>query len=402
MDGIGIATAVLRGMHMAALVSLFGTLLFSVAVLPEGARDRLRGMLRRLALVSALVALACGTAWLGVEAAEIAGADSVAMTLRAVPTVALKTQFGVWLLGRLALLLLVLPLLRFPWVGLVLAGAVLAEQPMLGHAGAVGGGAGAQLIASEALHLLASGAWLGALLPLYLAVGRLSHEDAAAACHNFTPVGLASVLLLAGTAVVQIGALMGGLPGLLGTLYGHIALVKLGLFLGLLALAAANRLVITERLAASDAGRRSMRLSISGEMVLGTAVVLTAGFLATQTPGTHEAPVWPFPWRPSLVAFADPTLGLELAAAVGAAVAGVALVVVGVAWRRARWPALGLAVAIEVVAMPYLDLLFVAAYPTSYFTSPTEFAATAIVSGGRIYTAHCAACHGAEGQGNGP
>ena len=31
--------------------------------------------------------------------------------------------------------------------------------------------------------------------------------------------------------------------------------------------------------------------------------------------------------------------------------------------------------------MPHLDLLFVAAYPTSFFTSPTEFAATAIVHG---------------------
>jgi mono/diheme cytochrome c family protein len=103
-----------------------------------------------------------------------------------------------------------------------------------------------------------------------------------------------------------------------------------------------------------------------------------------------------------MVAFADPALRVELVAAVCAAVAGVALVAVGAAWRLARWPALGLAVAIEVMAIPYLDLLFVTAYPTSYFASPTEFAATAIVSGGRLYATHCAACHGAEAQGNGP
>ena len=98
MDGIGIATAVLRGVHMAALGSLFGTLLFSVAVLPEGARDRCRGMLHRVTLASALVGLVCGTAWLVVETAEIAGANTFAMTLRAMPTVALKTQFGVWVM----------------------------------------------------------------------------------------------------------------------------------------------------------------------------------------------------------------------------------------------------------------------------------------------------------------
>src|SRR5262249_60203489 len=131
---------------------------------------------------------------------------------------------------------------------------------------------------------------------------------------HFAPVGLGSVRLVAGTAVVQIGALMGGPPGPLGTLSGHMALVKLGLFLVLLALAAANRLVLTERLAASDTGRRTMRLSIGAEMALGALVGLTAAFLASQTPGTHEAPVWPFPWRPSMVAFADPTLRLALPA----------------------------------------------------------------------------------------
>ena len=54
------------------------------------------------------------------------------------------------------------------------------------------------------------------------------------------------------------------------------------------------------------------------------------------------------------------------------------------------------------VAIPHLDLLFVAAYPTSFFTSPTEFAATAIVHGARLFAANCAACHGAEGRGDGP
>ena len=113
----------------------------------------------------------------------------------------------------------------------------------------MGGSVGAELIGSELLHLLAAGAWLGGLLPLFIAVGVLPIEAAGSACRNFTPIGLASVLLLAGTAVVQVTALMGGLPGLLGTEYGHVALVKLGLFLMLLFLAALNRFVFTERLA---------------------------------------------------------------------------------------------------------------------------------------------------------
>jgi mono/diheme cytochrome c family protein len=53
-------------------------------------------------------------------------------------------------------------------------------------------------------------------------------------------------------------------------------------------------------------------------------------------------------------------------------------------------------------AIPHLDLLFVEAFPTSFFTSPTEFAATAIVHGEKLYAANCVACHGAEGRGDGP
>ena len=231
MSAIDIATSLLRGVHVAALVSLFGTLLFAARhCRPSGHTPQMRGLLRRLALVSALAGLIAGIAWLMVQTAAIAGADSVAMTLHAVPTVALHTQFGHWLLLRLALLIAVLPLLQARGIAIpiVLAGAALAVQPLLGHAGAMGGSAGTQLIVSEALHLLAAGAWLGGLLPLFLAVGRLPHEAAATTCHGFTPIGLASVLLLAGTAVVQVAALMGGLPGLFGTSYGHVALVKLG------------------------------------------------------------------------------------------------------------------------------------------------------------------------------
>ena len=167
---------------------------------------------------------------------------------------------------------------------------------------------GAELIASETLHLLAAGAWLGGLLPLFIAVRMLPHEGAANACRSFTPIGLAAVLLLAGTAVVQVVELMGGLPGLFGTSYGHVALVKLALFLVLLSLAALNRLVLTERLASNPSGaaRWHMGLSILCEMVLGAAVIVTAGLLASLTPGTHEQPVWPFPWRPSMAAFEVP------------------------------------------------------------------------------------------------
>jgi putative copper export protein/mono/diheme cytochrome c family protein len=415
MSTLESVVALLRGAHVAALVSLFGALVFLTLVVPSAmveasvdATHLLRLRLLHLTRFSAALALIIGIAWITVEGAVIAGAGSVAMTLHALPVVALRTQFGQWLLVRGALLLTILLLLRprraMNTIAMVLAAIALAVQPMLGHAGALGGSIGTTLIISEVLHLLAAGAWLGSLLPLFITIGTLPHNAAATACRSFTPVGLSAVLVLAGTAAVQVAEFMGGLPGLFGTGYGQVALVKLGLFVVLLALAALNRLALTDRLAgaASDAARRHMRISVAAEAVLGTLVVLTAGFLASHTPGTHEQPVWPFAWRVSLSVFYVPELRNEVIVALVAAGAAVIIAVVGVIWRNLRWPAFLLAAITLALAIPHLDLLFVAAYPTSFFASPTEFAATAIVHGAKVFAANCVVCHGTEGRGDGP
>jgi mono/diheme cytochrome c family protein len=66
-----------------------------------------------------------------------------------------------------------------------------------------------------------------------------------------------------------------------------------------------------------------------------------------------------------------------------------------------RWIALVAALIMLATAIPHLDLLFVEAFPTSFFTSPTEFAATAIVHGARVFAANCTLCHGADARGDG-
>ena len=413
MSTLEIVVALLRGAHVAALVSLFGTLVLLTLVVPSAMAEaateapRLRQRLLRVARFSTACALIIGIAWLVVETMVIAGVASVTLTLQALPVVALHTQFGRWLLLRCIVLVVVVPMLRPSRTGIILAAVMaaiaLALQPMLGHASAIGGSVGTTLIISEVMHLLAAGMWLGGLLPLFITIGTLPHNAAATACQRFTPIGLSAVLMLGGTAVIQVAEFMGGPPGLFGTGYGHIALVKLGLFVVLLALAALNRLALTDRLAgtAADSARRHMRLSIATEAVLGALVVITASFLASHPPGTHEQPVWPFAWRPSLSVFDEPDLRDELIVALLALGPAVVIAIAGVVWRRIRWPALALALIIVALAISHLDLFFVAAYPTSFFTSPTEFATTAIVHGGQLYAANCAVCHGSEGHGDG-
>ena len=414
MSSLETAAALLRGIHVAALISLSGTLAFLVLVAPTslaeavGKAPLLRRRLLRVAGISAACAFLSGVAWLTTETAVIAGADGVAMTLRALPAVAFHTQFGHWLVARDVLLLVIFPLLRQSRVLIAIAtpmaAIALALQPMLGHAGATGGNLGNTLITSEVMHLLAAGTWLGGLLPLFITIGTLPYRAAATACFNFTPIGLSAVLILGGTATLQVVEFMGGLAGLFGTGYGHVALVKLGLFLALLTLAAINRLVLTERLLGKtqDAGRRHIRMSIAIEAALGALVIMTAAFLASHTPGTHEQPVWPFAWRPSVAILSEPDFRGEVIGALVAVGVAVTLAILGSVWRWIRWPAFAASVIIATLSLPHLDLLFVQAYPTSFFISPTEFAATAIVHGAKLFATNCTTCHGTGGRGDGP
>jgi len=285
--------ALCRGLHVAALLSALGGLLLTAVV----ARPAIAGwpeapLLRRrlgwLIAVSLLVALAAGIGWGLGSAASIADADSLAETLAAVPPVVAQTRFGTLLLVRLGLLVLALALTgSWPPLRLLRGVAVLAAvamQPLLGHAGAMGGGAGAALVGTEMLHLLAAGAWLGGLLPLALCVAVLPIGRAALAAERFLPIGLASVLVLAGSGFVQGAALIGSWHGLLDTRYGAFAMVKLALFAALVGLACLNRFVLAARLRAAGAGRRALVASVALETVLGLAVVLTAAWLGSTEP----------------------------------------------------------------------------------------------------------------------
>ncbi len=402
----------LRGAHLAALLSLFGTLLFTVVVAPAGLRaapaaeaERVHATLTRLARLSLFLALALGIAWFAVEAHAIAAPDSLRDWLAALPTVALETRFGQVLALRLVLLLATLRLLRrAPIAAVVLAGLALALQPAFGHAGALGGGVGAMLVGSEALHLLAAGAWLGGLLPLLVCIARLPPPQAASACERFTPLGLVSVGTIAITAFLQAGQLVGSVPALLGTAYGQVALLKLGLFAVALGLAVLNRLHLTHALASRDPmrARRHLRLSVGAETAIGLTIVLAAGFLASLTPATQEQPLWPFSWRLTFAALDDPEIRVRVALALVAAGVGVASAVFGLLWRRARVALLAFGACLLAAAAPTVRLLLVEAYPTSFYRSPTGFAAASIMHGGEIFAADCAACHGTEGRGDGP
>ena len=401
--------ALMRGLHLAASLSLLGAAGFSAWILPaaRAVPNTLRLILSRLRWVSGALALLAGAAWFTIQAAAIAGADTLPETWQALPVVAEHTRYGTMLTLRLGLLV-VATLVGSTRSGLypaiALTAIAVATQGYIGHAGAAPGMAGNALLLSEALHLIAAGVWLGALLPLWLSLRTLPLADAAAVCLRFSPLGLACVLILTGTGFAQGLVLIGAIPALFGTPYGLIALSKIALFLLALVLAAINRLWLTDRLAAAVTGaRRHLMASALAEALLGLAVVTAAAFLASAVPGVHQQPVWPFPWQFSLVTVQeDADFRREVLISLSLVGAAALLMAAALPRRRTRIPALILLVAALVWRGPSFSLLTIEAYPTSFQTSPTGFSTESIAQGQALFARNCVACHGPDGQGNGP
>jgi putative copper export protein len=396
IDAAHVPLVLARAVWLCALFSATGALAFRAM---EGGSDAVvwpavRGPLSRLIVGS--LALACGAwaVWAVLQAAAIAGATDAAGAASALEPVFVRSAFGHRAAAQLGLLVLAWATVRvgFGWVPAVLAlGAVTIQVGHL-HAWAMTGGV-TLLTTAVLLHLWAVALWLGGLLPLRLVVRRAPLAAAEACVRRFSRRATVLVALLAITALYQGIEMSGGLAGLFGATYGWVMLSKAGLFAVLLALAWRNRFRLAPALAGAEpaAGRLALMRSIAVEAGFGVAVLLAAAVLTALPPGMHVEPAWPFTVRPS-VPFTD---------ANGAVVAGlavaVAMVAAAILWRGVRWPALGVAVVLVLLAVPRLGAVTQPATPTSFYESQTGFTAASVAAGGALFAARCASCHGGAG-----
>jgi putative copper export protein/mono/diheme cytochrome c family protein len=430
--------AVVRALHYGAMVSLAGTLLFEVCVagpvlrqLGDGRTPGFTRWCRRLILASTILGILSGLLWLFLEASAMSGKPLAPVFSQGiVPVVLGRTRFGHdWLLrGMLALPLIACLVARrrsatsskvLAGTALALAAAELVTIAGAGHAAAGTGSAGTLQLLADGAHLLAAGAWIGGLLPfawLFAAVRRAGGALAADAAYNgatrFSRIGLFAVATLVVTGSVNSIFLVGSIPALLGTDYGHLLLVKLALFLTMVAFAAINRqwLVpqLTRRGASPLGAGRDLVAHIQRnaliEAGLGLLVLVLVGALGTKPPALHMQPQWPLPFRVSLaVLAADPAARAEAFAAGVLALVGIGLFVYGLkrVHQRTLHVLLGLFLALAVGWWPF-RFIIVPAYPTTFFRSSVPFTASSIIQGGAIYAEHCAPCHGVSGAGNGP
>jgi putative copper resistance protein D len=276
-------------------VALFGAPLFVLYSGPAGevAPRRLKPLLIGAA---ALAAIAAGAS-LVLQTGEMAGDPAAGLDPATLRDVITGGGFGASILVRAgAALLAVAMLLARPaagrlWSLTAALGAVgLAALAWAGHGAADEGPAGLLHASADVAHLLAAGAWLGALLVLILLMaartpGAAELKALHRALSGFSGVGSIIVAVIVASGLVNSWFLIGRdhLRDFAASLWGQLLLVKLALFAAMLVFAALNRFRLTPRLEAALAGDpraalSALRRSVALESAAGlTVLALVAG-----------------------------------------------------------------------------------------------------------------------------
>ncbi|MGH7042994.1 MAG: copper resistance D family protein [Acetobacteraceae bacterium] len=279
MAALSAAIVLLRGIHDAALLVLVGAVGF-MHLPPPRLRPLLWPAISGLAFAGGTVALGAGFLWFLADAVRVAQADGIVAALQAVPAFVIYLRFAKLLLLQLALIAGAVALVRWHGPALGLACLAVLVQPWLGHPAEVS----MALAAADAVHLLAASAWAGELVPLILCLFLLRPVDAVDVFQRFLTIGAVAVAALFGSGAILGLTLAGGVSGLTDSAYGRVALLKAGLFVTALALAAVNRFLLTPRLGRAHTASHTLARSVAAEAILAAAIVLAAGWLSQLPP----------------------------------------------------------------------------------------------------------------------
>lgn len=282
----------------------FGLPLFTLYAL-DGGRTRLRPI-AALTADMALLGLLASILGFVIQGAAMAGVPLFQPDFSILSDLLDATALGLALKVRLAALLTILlcaairrPMPRTAAAISTLAGAcALATLAWGGHGAAGEGQSGWLQLAADIVHLLAAGAWLGAIAAFFLLAGKDAADDmervslAERALRGFAAVGTLIVGLLILTGAVNGLFLVGfeHVASLAASIYGLLLITKLLLFAAMLGLAALNRYRLTPALARAVAQRDAshamglLRRSLCVEGSLAILILALVAWLGTLSP----------------------------------------------------------------------------------------------------------------------
>jgi putative copper resistance protein D len=288
------------------LMLLFGLALFGLY--------SLKGQERRSGAVLPFRSMLVGTAVLGVlfsvasmvvMASAMSGESDFAELRPHIEMMVLETDVGLaWTVRAVALAVGGLAVMfnqRAPGISLLIAsaagGIALASLAWNGHGAMDEGSQRYWHFITDILHLLAAGAWLGALIAFALLarINSLQSEERirllVRAVKRFEWVGAVIVVVITVTGIVNYLFIVGPeLDEVFLSTYGILLFIKVGLFAGMLVLAALNRFQLGPLLERSLRDRQyrvaanALRRSVVVEWVAAVLIVGLVAWLGTLSP----------------------------------------------------------------------------------------------------------------------
>ncbi len=296
--------AVRLGLYV-SLSLVFGLAAFGLYGIRTG--DRTEALpLRSWLVVSSLAALLLSFGWIALMASSMAGTPVWPIDWASVEALLAGSSIGLAWEVRMAALVLALVAGLFVKgrtsalaIVATASGVALSTLAWIGHGAVDEGLPGWAHLIADILHLLAAGAWVGALAGLILLVLRpASRVDAAhlelthSALHGFGTIGTIVVVTIVLSGLVNSWLLVGidNLSSLGTTLYGLLLLAKIALFGAMLCFAALNRFRLTpafEHAIATGHHTRAasaLRRSLAAETACIIVILLVVAWLGTLSP----------------------------------------------------------------------------------------------------------------------
>jgi copper resistance protein D len=305
---IDVPMVVVRAVHFAATATTAGALVFRAAVAAPALHAAkqiqlvIEGRIRRLAWGGLVIAFVSGLLWVLLQTSAISGQPcGEAVMSGALVTVMSGTQFGMVSEIRLGLAVLLAAGLASDrwqparWLALGSAVCLTASIAWTGHAASTPDRLGHLHLAADALHLCGAAAWIGGLMSLALLLQIVSRYHALAgatlrldAVRRFSTLGIVSVAAIVISGLVNAWVLVGSFRALVVTDYGWLLMVKTAAFMAMAALAVANRLWLTPRLAEPEGeALHSLNRNAFVEIALALSIYAIVGLLGTLHPAAH-------------------------------------------------------------------------------------------------------------------
>jgi len=280
--GAPVIPALFRGAALGSLMALAGLLFFRARAEPNAAQvgdPRVRGVINAAAVAAPLLLATHVLTWLLNTSPE--HTFDMAWSSAAMGTTV--GQVELWRTGLALLALWAWWVARRAGLALLFAAGALAVSGATGHSAAI---QPLLSIPAKAIHLLASGVWVGGLLWLVVRPADDRVTLFAADTNRVSGAALLAVVAVALTGVMQTLTFLPSVGDVVTSPYGWFALAKTAGLLVLVGFGAYHRQRVMPRLAAAgDANDGvAMRASVRRELVVMALVVLLGGLLAYVPP----------------------------------------------------------------------------------------------------------------------